>query len=81
MIILKQFCIWCLSLLLDCAGHAVAQLAEALRYKAVGSIPDSIIGIYHWRNTSGRTMALGLIQYLTEMSIMNIFWSVMMAGA
>ena len=52
---------WYLWLLLDCAGHAVAKLAEALRYKAVGSIPDGITGIYH----SGRTMALELIQYLT----------------
>jgi hypothetical protein len=30
-------------------GHAVAQLAEALRYKkkAVASIPDGVIGIFH----------------------------------
>jgi len=56
-------------------------MADALRYKAVGSIPDAIIGIYHWHNTSGRTMALGLIQYLTEMSTRDIFWSVMAAGA
>ena len=24
------------------------------------SIPDGVIGIFHWHNPSGRTMALGL---------------------
>jgi len=32
------------------------------------------IGIFHWPNPSGRTMALGLIQPLTEMSTRNITW-------
>ena len=36
------------------------------------SIPDGIIGIFH--NPSGRTMALGLTQPLTEMSTRNISW-------
>ena len=27
--------------------------------KVAGSIPDGVIGIFHWRNPSGRTMALG----------------------
>jgi hypothetical protein len=33
-------------------GYAVAQLVEALRYKSkvVGSIPVSIIGIFHCLN-------------------------------
>jgi len=39
-----------------------------------GSIPDDVIGIFHWHNPSGRTMALGYTQPLTEMSTMNIFW-------
>jgi hypothetical protein len=30
--------------------------------------PDGAIGIFHWHNPSGRTMALGLTQSLTEMS-------------
>jgi len=81
MIILKQSCIWYLSLLLDCAGHAVVQLAEALRYKAASSIPHGIIGIYHWHNTSGCSIALGSTQSLTEMSTRNIFLGVMTAGA
>jgi len=58
-------------------GHAVAQLVEALRYKSegvVGSIPDGVIGVFHWRNPSGHTMALGLTQPLTEMSTSNISW-------
>jgi hypothetical protein len=61
-------------------GHAVAQLVEALRYKP-GSIPDGVIGIFHWHKPSGRTMALGSTQTLTEMSARNISWWVKAAGA
>jgi hypothetical protein len=28
--------------------------------KVAGSIPDSVIGIFHWQNHSGRTMTLGV---------------------
>jgi len=41
-----------------------------------GSIPDGVIGIFHWHNPSDRTMALGLSQPLTEMSTRNISWGV-----
>jgi hypothetical protein len=34
-------------------GHAVAQLVEV-----AGSIPDGVIGIFHWHNPFGRTVAL-----------------------
>ena len=38
-------------------GHAVAQLVKALCYKAkvVGSIPDGVIGTFHWHDPSGRS--------------------------
>ena len=40
-------------------GHAVAQLRHsATSGKAAGSIPDGEIGIFHWIDPSGRTMAL-----------------------
>jgi hypothetical protein len=39
-----------------------------------GSISDCFIGVFHWHNPSGRTMALGLTQSLTEMSTRNISW-------
>ena len=57
-------------------GHAVAQSVEALRYNpvVVGSIPDGVIGIFHWHNLSGGIMALGSTQPLTEMSTRNISW-------
>jgi hypothetical protein len=42
--------------------------------KVAGSIPDGVIGIFHWHNSSGRTMALWLTQPLIEMSTRNIFW-------
>ena len=54
--------------------------------KVVGSIPDDVIGIFfHSHNPSGRTMALGFTQLLTEMSIRNTsisyFLGVKTAGA
>jgi len=39
-----------------------------------GSIPDGVIGFFHWHNPSGRTMALGSTQLLTEMSARNVSW-------
>jgi len=53
----------------------------ATNRKVAGSIPDGVIGIFHWRNPAGRTMALGLTQPLTEMSTRNISWRVKAAGA
>jgi len=61
----------------------VAQLVEALLYKPEGREFDS--PWCHWNfssyNPSGRTMALGLTQPLTEMSTKNISWVVKSAGA
>ena len=42
--------------------------------KVAGSIPDGVIGIFHWHNPFGRTMALGSTQPLTEMSTRNVSW-------
>ena len=39
--------------------------------KFAGSIPDGVTVNYHWHNPSGRTMALGSTQPVTEM---NISW-------
>ena len=52
----------------------MAQLVEDTSWKVAGSIPDGVFGIYHYHNPSGRTMALGSTQPLTEMSTRNIFW-------
>jgi hypothetical protein len=38
----------------------------------LGSIPDEAIGFFNWPNPSSRTMALGSIHPLTEMSIRNL---------
>jgi len=40
--------------------------------KVAGSVPDGVNGIFQWHNYSGRTMALGPTQPLTEMSTKNI---------
>ena len=39
--------------------------------KAAGSIPDGVIGIFHWHISSGLTMNLGSTQPLREMRTMN----------
>jgi hypothetical protein len=54
-------------------GHVVLQLVEALSYKPEGRGFDSddVIKIFH---PSGRTMALGSTQSLTEMTTRNISW-------
>ena len=49
--------------------------------KIAGSVPDGVIGSFHWHNPSGCTMALGSTQRLTEMSTRNISWRVTAAGA
>ena len=49
--------------------------------KVAGSIPDGVIGIFHWHNPSGRTMTLESTQPLTEMSTRNVSWRVKAAGA
>jgi hypothetical protein len=38
--------------------------------------PDGVIGIFHRHNPSGRTLALGLTQPLTEMRTRNNSWAV-----
>ena len=40
--------------------------------KIAGSIPDGLFGIFYWLNPSGRNMALGSTQSLTEMSTTGI---------
>ena len=49
--------------------------------EVAGSTPGGVIGIFHWHNPSGRIMALGLTQPLTEISTRNISWGVKAAGA
>jgi len=44
----------------------------ATSQKVAVSIPDGVTGIFHCHNPSGRTMALGLTQPLTEKSTRNI---------
>ena len=46
----------------------------AISRKVAGSIPDGVTTNYQWHNPSGRSMALGLTQFLTEISTRNILW-------
>ena len=43
-----------------------------LRIEVAGSIPDGIVGIFHWYNPSGRTMAQRSTQSLIEIFTRNI---------
>ena len=51
----------------DCPVHRLTGAQDS-------QIPDGVIGIFHLHNPSGRTMALGSTQPLTEMSTRNISW-------
>ena len=64
-------------------GYAVAvRLRHCVSsLKVLGSIPDYFIEIFHRHNPSGRTMALGSTQPLTEMSIRNTSSEVKVASA
>jgi hypothetical protein len=46
----------------------------ATNRKVAGSIPDGVNGIFQWLNPSGRIVALGSTQPLTEMSTRNPSW-------
>ena len=48
--------------------------------KVTSSIPEGVIGIFHWHNPSGRTMARRSSQPVKEMSTRNISWGVKEAG-
>ena len=63
-------------------GYAVARLRHCTpSWKAAGSIPNGVIGIFYLHNPSGCPMALGLTQPLTEMSTGNISCRLKAAGA
>jgi hypothetical protein len=55
---------WWRSLLRHCATNR----------KVAGSFPSGVIGIFHWHNSAGLTVALSSTQPLTEMSTRNISW-------
>jgi len=62
-------------------GGAVGWGTALANQKVTGSIPDGVLGIFHWHNPSGRTMAPELTQPLTEISTRNISWGVKAASA
>jgi hypothetical protein len=48
--------------------------------KVVGSSPDGALEIMHWPNISGRTVALGSTQSVTEMSARDLSRGIKVAG-
>jgi len=69
----KNICIWC--------DYIVICLHCPTNGKVAGSNPDGVSGIFLWHNPSGRPVALGSTQPLTEISTRNISWGVKAAGA
>jgi len=64
------------------ARSSTAGWATLLRVgRSWGSISDGVSGIFHWHNPSSRTMAVGSIWPLTEISIRDNPWGVKAAGA
>ena len=57
-------------------GTSVAQWLWccATNRKVAGSIPDGVIGIFHWHNLSDRTKFLGSTRPLTVVSTRSIYW-------
>jgi len=57
-------------------GTVVAQWLRccATNRKVSSSIPAGVIGIFHWRNPSDRTVALGSTRPLAEMSTKCFSW-------
>ena len=53
----------------------------AKNWQAAGSIPYGVIGMFQSHNPSGRSMALGLTQPLTEMRTADISWGGNVASA
>jgi hypothetical protein len=49
-------------------------ISTLVNRQVASSIPDGVIGIFLLHNPSGRTMALGSTQPLTEMSTRCISW-------
>ena len=64
----------CMDIRLSHIIFSFSKCTYSLCRKVAGSIPDGVIGIFDWHNPSGRTMALGLTQPLTEMGTRNISW-------
>jgi hypothetical protein len=46
----------------------------ATNWKVAGSIPDGVTGIFQWLDPSGRIVALGSTQPLTEVSTRDLSW-------
>ena len=49
-------------------GHVVVLKLSASYRNVAGSLPNGVIGTFHLHTSSGRTVALGSTQYLTETS-------------
>jgi hypothetical protein len=64
-------------------GTAVAQRLRCCttNRKVAGSIPDGVIGIFHWHNPSDRTMALGVDSAFNRNEYLENFLGVNAAGA
>jgi len=66
----------CFSIVTAQLQHNYALLFPLSSLKVAGSIPEVVIGTFHWHNPSGRTMALGSNQPSSKMNTRNILYFV-----
>jgi len=72
----KKLVWWCGSIKFGvCTCALFGEVCRTAFGRSWGSIPDGNIGIFHWHNPSGRNMALGLTQPLTEKITRNFLES------
>ena len=81
--VFRPHCIYCsgyMTVFWDTQWHSWWRHCST-SWKVTGLIPDGVVGILHWLDPSSYTVALGLIQPLTEMSTRSTSWGVKVAGA
>jgi len=61
---------------LGAPGGAVGRGTAVEAQRSQTPFPIVSLEFFHWRNTSGRTMALGSTKPVTEMSTRNISWGI-----
>jgi hypothetical protein len=74
---ISSFCLKLAAVMYTVGTADGGTVVNVLRYKSEGRWFESrwCNGIFHWRNPSDRTMALGSTQPLTEMSTRSISWN------
>ena len=69
------------AMFLGVRGGAVGWGTALQAGRVAGSIPDGVIGIFHWHNPSGRTVSLGVDSASDTNEYQEYFLGVKLVGA